>query len=53
MASLKGYTGEKLAAALKLEGAALDLYMRLSDDDKKSEPIIKGELLKEFERKSR
>ena len=55
VASLKGYTGEKLAAALanKLKGAALDLYMRLSDDDKKSEPIIKGELFKEFERGNR
>ena len=37
VASIKGHTDEKLAAALasKLEGAALDLYMRLSDDDKK------------------
>ena len=37
-ASLKGYTEEKLAAAVacRLDGSALDLYMRLSDDDKKS-----------------
>ena len=55
LATVKGYTDEKLAAILasKLEGSALDLYMRLPDEDKESEPRIKEELLKEFERGNR
>ena len=52
VAKVKGYDNEKLAAAIgsKLDGCALDLYMRLSDDDKKSPIRIKEELLKEYER---
>ena len=55
IATVKEYTGEKLAAVIasKLNGPALDLYMRLSEEDKKSAEKIKLELLKEFERGNR
>ena len=50
--ALKGYDGQKAAQYLasKLEGRALDIYMRLSSEDKKKEEKIREELLKEFER---
>ena len=50
--SLKGYENEKAAQNLagRLEGRAFDVYMRLSDADKKEFSKIKAELLKEFER---
>ena len=50
--ALKGYTGEKAAQNLasRLEGRAFDVYLRLSDEDKKSFDTIKQELLKEFEK---
>ena len=42
LVSPKGYTDEKLVAALaSISGATPNLYMRLSDDDKISEPRIK------------
>ena len=49
--ALIGYTGEKAAQNLsrRLEGRAFDVYLRLSDEGKKSFGTIKGELLKEFE----
>lgn len=52
VASIKEYTDEKKAqfVASKLIGPAFDVYMRLSDDDKKLFPRIKEELLKEFEK---
>ena len=51
-ASLKNHTGEKCAQfiASKLDGRAFDVYMRLSEEDKKKDNRIKEELLKEFER---
>ena len=51
--SLKGYSGEKCAQDLtsRLEGRAFDIYMRLSDEDKKDVSTIKAQLLKEFERR--
>ena len=50
--SLKGYENEKAAQNLAgcLEGRAFDVYMRLSDADKKDFSKIKAELFKEFER---
>ncbi len=50
--SLKGYENEKAAQNLasRLEGRAFDVYMRLSDADKKEFSKIKAEVLKEFER---
>ena len=50
--ALKGYSGEKSAQNLasKLEGRAFDVYLRLSEGDRKDVNIIKDELLKEFER---
>ena len=50
--SLKGYQDEKAAQNLasRLEGRAFDVYMRLSQDDKKDVEKIKSELLKEFEK---
>ena len=55
VATIKGYDDEKLAAAIgsKLDGCALDLYMRLTDAEKKSPNRIKEELLKEYERGNR
>jgi len=52
VASIKGYEGEKKAQFLtsKLLEPAFDIYMRLSDDDRKSFARIKEELLKEFEK---
>ena len=52
VASLKGYDEEKTAqfTASKLSSAAFDVYMRLSDEDKKNFPRLKEELLKEFEK---
>ena len=48
--SIKGYTDDKLAAAIacRLDGAALDLYMRLPDEDKKIPTLLREELLKQF-----
>ena len=50
--SLKGHNGVKSAqfVASRLDGRAFDVYLRLSDDDKKSFNRIKEELLKEFQR---
>ena len=50
--ALKGYSGEKSAKNLasKLEGRAFDVYLRLSEGDRKDVNIIKDELPKEFER---
>ena len=50
--TLKGYQDEKAAQNLasRLEGRAFDVYMRLSEEDKKDAEKIKGELLKEFEK---
>ena len=55
VATIKGYEGEKFAAAIasRLEGPALDLYLRLSTEDRKSADRIKEELLKEYERGNR
>ena len=52
VASIKGYTDEKKAQFLasKLLQPAFDVYMRLSDDDKKDFDKVKAELLKEFEK---
>ena len=49
--ALKGYEDEKAAQYLasRLEGRAFDVYMRLSDGDKKEAKNITEELLKEFE----
>ena len=49
--ALKGYTGENAAQNLasRLEGRAFDVYLRLSNEDKKSFDRIKQELLKKFE----
>ena len=49
--TLKGYEGEKAAynLASRLEGRAFDVYLRLSDADKKDPGKINSELLKEFE----
>ena len=49
--ALKGYEDEKAAQYLasRLEGQAFDVYMRLSDGDKKETKKITEELLKEFE----
>ena len=51
-ASLKEYTDEKKAQhfGTKLLGPALDVYMRLTSEEKKDFTIISDELLKEFER---
>ena len=51
-ASLKSHDGEKKAQyiASKLVGPAMDVYLRMSDDDKKDPEELKAELLKEFER---
>lgn len=50
--ALKGYSEEKCAQNLasRLEGPAFDIYLRLSDGDRKKVSKIKEELLKEFER---
>lgn len=52
VASIKGHANEKKAqfVASKLSGPAFDVYMRLSDDDKKDFDKIKEQLKKEFER---
>ena len=52
VASIKGHTDEKKAqfVASKLSGPAFDVYMRLSDGDKKDFTKIKEQLKKEFER---
>ena len=54
-ASIKGYTDDKLAAAIacRLDGEALDLYMRLPDEDKNIPTLLREELLKEFQRGNR
>ena len=54
-ASVKEYTGAKLAAVIasKLNGPALDVYMRMPDDDKKDPEKVKTELKREFERGNR
>ena len=51
-AALKDYDDEKLAQLLgsNLNPPAFDVYMRLSDDEKKDPNAIKRELLKEFEK---
>ena len=51
-ASLKNHAGEKKAQyiASKLVGHAMDVYLRMAGDDQKDPEIVKGELLKEFER---
>ena len=51
-AALKGHADEKKAqyVASKLEGHAMDVYLRMSAEDKKDAEKVKGELLKEFER---
>ena len=50
--SLKDYNAEKKAQyiASKLVGPAMDVYLRLTDDEKKDPEKLKAELLKEFER---
>ena len=52
VASIKGHADEKKAqfVASKLSGPAFDVYMRLSNDDKKDFEKIKEQLKKEFER---
>ena len=49
--SLKEYSGEKCAQDLahRLEGRAFDIYMRLSDEDKRDVSKIIAELLDKFE----
>ena len=51
-AALKGYTDEKVSQyiASKLVGHAMDVYLRLSTEDRKDPEKLKAELLKEFER---
>ena len=51
-ASIKGHVEEKKAQFLasKLMGPAFDVYLRLSDDEKKDFAAIKPELLREFEK---
>ena len=51
-AAFKGHENEKKAqlVASYLDGAAFDVYMRLSADEKKNPDTIKDELLKEFQR---
>ena len=51
-ASIKGYDAEKKAqyVASKLVGHAMDVYLRMSDEDQKDPAKVKTELLKEFER---
>ena len=50
--SLKEYAGEKKAQyiASKLVGHAMDVYLRMTDEEKKDPETLKTELLKEFER---
>lgn len=52
VAAIKGYEGEKKAQFLAslLMPPAFDVYMRLSDDDKKDPEKIEEGLLKEFQR---
>ena len=52
VAAVKGHADEKKAqfVASKLSGPAFDVYMRMSDGDKKDFDKIKAELSKEFER---
>ena len=54
-ADLKEYEGEKKAkfVASKLDGAALDVYLRLSADDRKNPETIINNLKKEFSREQR
>ena len=51
-AALKNHADEKKAQymASKLVGHAMDVYLRMSDEDKKDPEKLKAELLKEFER---
>ena len=51
-AALKNHADEKRAQymASKLVGHAMDVYLRMSDEDKKDPEKLKAELLKEFER---
>ena len=53
VASIKGYADETKAQFLasKLLPPAFDVYMRLPNDDRKDFDKIKGELLKEFEKR--
>ena len=48
----KGHNDLKAAQfiASRLEGRAFDVYMRMSDADRKDQTKIKAELLKEFQR---
>ena len=50
--SLKGYKRRKAAQhiAIKLEGPAFDVYLRLLEDDKKDVAKVKQQLLAEFEK---
>ena len=52
VAAIKGHTDETKAqfVASKLSGPAFDVYMRLSEDDRKEYDTIKEELTKEFEK---
>ena len=52
VASIKGYTDEKKAQFLasKLLQPAFDVYMRMSDEDRKDFDKVKKELLTEFEK---
>ena len=54
-AELKGHVEEKKAQFLasKLDGPALDIYLRLSTDDRKNPDIITENLLREFKREQR
>ena len=49
-ASLKGYDGEKkaLAIASRLDGAAFQVYLRLSEADQKKAETVAEQLKKEF-----
>ena len=51
-ASLKNHADEKKAQyiASKLVGHAMDVYLRMTEEDKKDPEKVKTELLKEFER---
>ena len=49
--ALKGFEGEKAAQNLasRLKGKAFDVYLPLSEEDKKDPDKLKDELMKEFE----
>ena len=52
---MKGYTDEKLSYCLaeKLQGAAFNVFLRMSDDDQKDLKKLKTELFKEFKKEER